>query len=187
MRATQPNGLSKEGLSFSPTRTYPTGRQNALLFKEIPCIRSPRDADPGWFGLGGHSLVWWTLAVQTGYAIAKGSAYSRKLTESLAKHYAGASPLQIMIGGLGAAAGEELFFRGFIHGQWGIWAGTLAFGLAHFGGKDIRTVSWWAFPQGFWFGAAYAWTGNLAVPMLAHGLFDIGGMIYFRLLMSGAL
>lgn len=54
------------------------------------------------------------------------------------------------------------------------------FGLAHFGKKDIRMLS--CGPSGmdcsldFLFGL----TGNLLVPMMAHGLFDLGGVIYFQ-------
>ncbi len=126
----------------------------------------------------------WTFLVQKGYSLIKGEQYAQALTESLAVHYAGGSILQAIAGGITAACGEELFFRGFIQGRWGIGASTLMFGLAHFGKKDIRVVSYWSFAHGLLFGLSYRLTGNLLVPMMAHGLFDLGGVIYFQRMMK---
>jgi membrane protease YdiL (CAAX protease family) len=61
--------------------------------------------------------------------------------------------------------------------------GSVTFGLAHFGKKDIRVVSYWSFIHGLLFGLSYQLTQNLAVPVIAHGLFDLGGVTYFQRLM----
>jgi membrane protease YdiL (CAAX protease family) len=125
-------------------------------------------------------IMSWTFLVQKGYAVAKGQVYAKNLTDVLAKEYLGTSFFNAFFGGLTAALGEELFFRGFIQGQWGLIAGSVAFGLAHLGKKDIRVVSYWSYIHGLFFGLAYRFTGNLAVPVIAHGLFDLGGVIYFQ-------
>jgi membrane protease YdiL (CAAX protease family) len=122
----------------------------------------------------------WTFVVQKGYGLIKGKAFEIELTQSLAGHYAAGNVLQAFFGAITAACGEELFFRGFIQTKWGVIAGAIAFGLAHFGKKDIRTVSYWAFGHGLLFGLTYYFTGNLAVPMMTHGMFDFGGLLYFR-------
>lgn len=135
-------------------------------------------------GIAGFLVIsGWTFLVQKGYALVKGEPYAQDLTRSLAVHYSGGSILQAIAGGLTAACGEELFFRGFIQGKWRIVASTLMFGLAHVGKKDIRIVSYWSFAHGLLFGLSYRLTGNLLVPMLAHGLFDLGGVIYFQRMM----
>ena len=125
-------------------------------------------------------IMAWTFLVQRGYAVVKGDQYAETLTNALAKEYLGTSLVHAVFGGLTAALGEELFFRGFIQGQWGLIAGTFAFGLAHLGKKDIRVVSYWSYVHGLLFGLTYYLTGNLAVPVIAHGLFDLGGVIYFQ-------
>ena len=107
-----------------------------------------------------------------------------KLTGSLAKEYAQTGALQIILGGLTAACGEEIFFRGFVQQAWGLIPASLLFMLAHFGKRDIRVVSLWSIFQGFYLGLFFLWSKNLLVPMIAHGLFDFGGMIYFRNFMS---
>src|SRR5207244_2997280 len=99
--------------------------------------------DLAWGFAGFVIISGWTFLVQKGYAVIKGRQYADNLTMSLAKEYADASLLQAVAGGITAALGEEMFFRGFIQGKWGIVAGTLLFGLAHFGKKDIRIVSYW--------------------------------------------
>jgi len=129
--------------------------------------------------LGAAAITAWTLLVQLGYGVARGREFALDLTASLAKHFASASPTQ-MLGALAAAAGEEVLFRGFIHGRWGIWAGAIAFMLAHIGKKDIRTIGYWSIFHGLGFGLIYELSGNLAVPMLAHGLFDLGAMAFFQ-------
>jgi membrane protease YdiL (CAAX protease family) len=132
-------------------------------------------------GLAGSLwLTLWTLLVQYGYSVAKGKAYSEQLTASLAREYANVNPIQILFGGLTAACGEEIFFRGFVQQAFGLVAASLLFMLAHFGKKEIRIVSLWSIFQGLYLGLFFAWSKNLLVPMIAHGLFDMGGMIYFR-------
>lgn len=142
---------------------------------------------PREIALGVAGSLWlavWTLLVQYGYSLAKGRAYAKELTASLASVYVGAGAAQIIFGGITAACGEELFFRGFLQQRFGIIAASLLFMLAHFGGKEIRVVSLWSIFQALYLGLFFAWSKNLLVPMIAHGLFDIGGMIYFREFMA---
>jgi uncharacterized protein len=133
--------------------------------------------------LGVVGAAWlgaWTLLVQYGYRVFKGSAFAGQLTASLAKEYASPSPAQILLGGITAACGEEIFFRGFIQQWLGLIVASLLFMAAHFGKKDIRVVSYWSIFQGLYLGIFFAYSKNLIVPMIAHGLFDMGGMVYFR-------
>lgn len=135
------------------------------------------------FALGISGSVFlglWTLLVQYGYRLFRGRAYAENLTAALAKYFAHPSPAQVLLGGITAACGEELFFRGFIQQALGLAPAALLFMLAHVGRKDIRVIGYWSVFQGLYLGLFFAWTDNLLVPMLAHGLFDIGGMLYFR-------
>jgi membrane protease YdiL (CAAX protease family) len=131
--------------------------------------------------VGALVVTAWTLLVQLGYRVVRGRAYAEELTLSLARHFDGA-PLVQIAGGFVAAAGEELFFRGFIQGAWGLIAGSVAFMLAHIGKKDIRVIGYWSIFQGLGFGLVYRASGNLLAPVVAHGLFDAGAMLYFRVL-----
>lgn len=144
-------------------------------------------ATPRAFAMGIGSAAWlalWTLLVQYGYAVVKGRTYSQRLTASLAKEYTHAGAGQIVLGGVTAACGEEIFFRGFLQQWLGLVPASLFFMLAHFGKKDIRIVSLWSIFQALYLGLFFAWSRNLLVPMIAHGLFDLGGMIYFRSFMA---
>ena len=134
-------------------------------------------------GLGIAGAIWlglWTLIVQWGYTIVKGRPYSEQLTASLAKYYPDPSLTQVLLGGLTAACGEEIFFRGFVQQWLGLIVASLLFMVAHIGKKDIRIVSYWSVFQGLYLGVFYIYSKNLLVPMIAHGLFDMGGMLYFR-------
>jgi hypothetical protein len=132
-------------------------------------------------GIAGFILLaGWTLTVQLGYRLVRGPAYAHELTAALARQFQNATPGTMLFGGATAAFGEELFFRGFLQQAFGLWAGALAFTACHFGAKDIRVISYWSLAQGIWLGLFLRATGNVLVPMVAHGLFDIGGMIYFR-------
>jgi membrane protease YdiL (CAAX protease family) len=132
-------------------------------------------------GVGGAAwLGVWTLLVQYGCRVFKGSAFANQLTASLAKEYVNPSPAQILLGGVTAACGEEIFFRGFLQQWLGLIVASILFMVAHFGRKDIRVVSYWSIFQGLYLGLFFAYSKNLIVPMIAHGLFDMGGMVYFR-------
>lgn len=136
-------------------------------------------------GVGGSLwLTLWTFLVQYGYGVVKGKPYAQELTASLAKQYAHSGVSQIIFGGITAACGEEIFFRGFLQQIFGIVPASLLFMLGHFGKKDIRVVSLWSVFQALYLGLFFTWSKNLLVPMIAHGLFDIGGMIYFRSFMA---
>jgi membrane protease YdiL (CAAX protease family) len=76
-----------------------------------------------------------------------------------------------------AGAGEEIFFRGFLQGglehAFGRWPalaiGSLVFGLAH---PVTRAYVALAALLGLYLGAVWIFTGNLLVPIVAHGLYD---------------
>ena len=110
----------------------------------------------------------------------QGGAFAEQLTASLAKEYASASSSQIVLGGITAACGEEIFFRGLAQQWLGLAPASVLFMVAHIGKKDIRVVSYWSLFQGLYLGLFFAVSKNLLVPMIAHGLFDMGGMVYFR-------
>ena len=132
-----------------------------------------------FWGVGGAlALIVWNLMVEESFALAKGRHFSDQLRESLSSHFIDATPPQL-VGALGAAAGEEILFRGFIQTKWGLLAGSVAFMLGHFGRKDIRLVSYFSLLQGVALGLIYSWSGSLLSPMLAHGLYDASAMAYF--------
>jgi len=129
-------------------------------------------------------LTLWTLLVQYGYGLFRGEAYAEQLTAALAKQFADAGPAQVFLGGLTAACGEEVFFRGFLQQRFGLLVASFLFMLAHVGRKEIRVISFWSIFQGLYLGLFFAWSRSLLVPMIAHALFDAGGMIYFRRFMA---
>jgi membrane protease YdiL (CAAX protease family) len=145
-----------------------------------PAIASEAQSTRCCLGIVGAAwLGVWTLLVQYGYRVVKGSAFAEQLTASLAKEYANPSPAQILLGGITASCGGEIF-RGFIQQWLGLIVASLLFMVAHFGRKDIRVVSYWSIFQGLYLGLFFAYSKNLMVPMIAHELFDMGGMVYFR-------
>jgi len=144
-------------------------------------------ATPQVIALGVAGSLWltlWTFFVQYGYAVVKGRIYAQELTATLAKSYAHVGFAQVVLAGVTAALGEEMFFRGFLQQSLGLIPASLLFMLAHFGKKEIRVISLWSVFQALYLGLFFTWSKNLLVPMIAHGLFDLGGMIYFRNFMA---
>jgi membrane protease YdiL (CAAX protease family) len=86
-----------------------------------------------------------------------------------------------------AGLGEELLFRGVVQtsiglwwgGRLGMWAGlsvaAVLFGLAH---AVTFTYVLLAGLIGLYLGAVWLLTGNLLVPILAHGLYDFLALVY---------
>jgi hypothetical protein len=124
----------------------------------LPLHLKPRPFNVVVGVLGAASLGVWTLLVQYGYRIFKGNAFAERLTASLAMEYVNPHPAQILLGGLTAAWGELLISAEKTSG----WLAT---------GQSFRVCTSVSF---------FAYSKNLMVPMIAHGLFDMGGMVYFR-------
>ena len=94
---------------------------------------------------------------------------------------------------VGAGFGEETFFRGYLFERLGKLFGTgsgaktaivaitsAVFALAHYSGQGVTGVEQAAI-TGLVFGAIFAATGRLWMPMFAHAAFDVTAvaMIYW--------
>ena len=82
-----------------------------------------------------------------------------------------------------AGAGEEAFFRGVLQstladhmpGWMALIATAAVFGLAHFLTREYAIV---AGIVGLYLGATVLLSGNLLVPILAHGLYDLVALVF---------
>lgn len=79
-----------------------------------------------------------------------------------------------------AGLGEELFFRGVLQDELGIWIASAIFGLPHGPSRELWPLAVWATGMGVVLGALYQASGNLFVPALAHALYDGAALIYVR-------
>lgn len=96
---------------------------------------------------------------------------ARELERTLADLLSGLEPDQAL--GLAVVSGfaEELFFRGAVQGQWGLWIAALLFALLHSGpGRAFHLWTAFAAVAGVAFGLLTRYTGNLLAPILAHTL-----------------
>jgi hypothetical protein len=83
--------------------------------------------------------------------------------------------------GVTAACGEEIFFRGFLEQWLGLNCRlTVVYGCSFFGSKDMRGGELLVNISGLVPRFFLAYAKNLIVPKIAHGRFDMGGMVYFR-------
>lgn len=82
-----------------------------------------------------------------------------------------------------AGLGEEALFRGLIQGALATYIGvpmaivvaSALFGLAHY---ISRTYVVFAAALGALFGLLYVWSGNIAVPIIAHAAYDFVALWY---------
>lgn len=79
-----------------------------------------------------------------------------------------------------AGIGEELFFRGVVQPTLGWVAGSLVFGLAHVGGRQMVGFGLWATAMGLALGGLALATGGLLAPAIAHGVYDALALEYIR-------
>ncbi len=83
-----------------------------------------------------------------------------------------------------AGVGEELFFRGVLANEFGIFISSVLFALMHFGPAvmKFRLVATIYLVIGIYFGWIYAQTGSLWVPIIAHAAYDYAALLYMRYL-----
>lgn len=86
----------------------------------------------------------------------------------------------IVIIATAAGVGEELFFRGVVQPTLGWIAGSVVFGLAHVGGRQMLGFGVWATLMGLVLGALATATGGLLAPAVAHGVYDALALEYIR-------
>lgn len=74
---------------------------------------------------------------------------------------------------------EEIFFRGVLQAQFGIWIASAVFGLAHIWKKTAIVYGMYAALIGLVFGGLYEHSGNLWVPILAHIVNNFIAILYY--------
>lgn len=91
-----------------------------------------------------------------------------------------ASALDILLVAALAGFAEELLFRGLLLPRMGLMASSVLFGFLHGPEFKLWSLALWATVVGIGFGLMYRETGNLAVPILVHGLYDAAALFYIR-------
>ena len=107
----------------------------------------------------------------------------RTVEELLGPLLAAARPVELAALCALAGLGEELFFRGFLQAwlarllgpAWGLVLGGLLFGMAH-ALTPLYVVLAWAI--GVYLGWVWTASGNLLVPVVAHGLYDLVALVW---------
>ncbi|MBD3305946.1 CPBP family intramembrane metalloprotease [candidate division KSB3 bacterium] len=74
---------------------------------------------------------------------------------------------------------EEIFFRGVLQAQFGLWLASAMFGLAHVWRKAAFVYGVYAAIIGVFFGLMYRLSGNLWVPILAHVVNNFFAIVYY--------
>jgi membrane protease YdiL (CAAX protease family) len=82
--------------------------------------------------------------------------------------------------GVAAGIGEEWLFRGALQPIVGLVGASVAFGLAHIGGRQMLPFGLWATGMGFALGGLAAATGGLIAPIVAHALYDVLALEFIR-------
>jgi len=144
-------------------------------------LRLERFVDPATWG---RDLAW-GLAVGVGLILLweagrRWLPRARELERAIADLLHGLEPSDAL--GLAILSGfaEELFFRGAVQGQWGLWIATLLFALLHTGpGKAFHLWTLFAAAAGLSFGLLVIHLGTLLAPMVAHML--VNGVNLYRL------
>ncbi len=81
-----------------------------------------------------------------------------------------------------AGIGEELFFRGVVQTEYGLFAASVSFSLLHFGTatrKYLMIATLYA-AIGMYFGLLAQYFSSLWVPVIAHACYDLIALIYLR-------
>lgn len=115
----------------------------------------------------------------------------RRDVDQLSGLFRTARPVDLVWMSALAGAGEEALFRGLLlhHGtQWfglpaGILLSSLLFGLVH---AISPAYVVFAAALGALMCGLYLWSGNLAVPIVAHGVYDLAALAYLNYLRPGA-
>lgn len=88
--------------------------------------------------------------------------------------------ISVVMIGAAAGIGEEWLFRGVLQPLIGIVPTSVAFGIAHVGGRNMLPFGLWAAIMGLLLGGLAQFTNGLIAPIVAHGLYDVLALHYIR-------
>jgi len=118
-------------------------------------------------------------------ALARVSAATQQAVLSLLGPYPrwGNAIIASILVGCAAGLGEEMLFRGVLQSAavqklgstGGIVVASLLFGAVHLSTALYAVIACIA---GLYFGSLYAWTGNLAIPLICHGVYDALALLW---------
>ena len=135
-----------------------------------------------WFVLAGITIG--LVLAFLGYAFYKYAQKSKKFYEAvelfenvLAPIYVNLKPIDVVFLSFLAAICEETFFRGLLMPGIGVILSSLAFGILHLPGKQYWIYAVWAAASGALFSYLFISTGSLIMPIFAHAVNNITGMI----------
>lgn len=107
--------------------------------------------------------------------------WAQRLHQDLRPYARSQHPVSLALVALASALTEELLFRGLLLPWIGLVPQALLFGLVHqVSGKSRLAWMGWAALMGLLLGALYRLTGSLLGPLLAHGVVNLGNLLYLR-------
>lgn len=68
---------------------------------------------------------------------------------------------------------EEVFFRGILQNQFGIFTASLLFGLVHIPSRHLWAYGLWATCAGYYLGYLYEYSHGLLLPIMTHGIHNL--------------
>lgn len=109
------------------------------------------------------------IVIGVSRALERRFAWARRVTEVLAEALGPLTRTEIAVFSGASGVAEELFFRGAMQPDLGLWLTSLIFGLAH-GYLDRRFLPWMVMATvvGLGLGLLARHTGSLLAPILAH-------------------
>lgn len=103
----------------------------------------------------------------------------RLIEEDVSPLFKNVDFVAVVIIALVSGVAEELFFRGVLQPQIGLWLSSIVFGLAHIWKKAAVIYGIYAIGIGLILGSLYKLSGNLWVPILAHVVNNFVAILYY--------
>ena len=128
---------------------------------------------PDWPRDVGAGLAFGAAVVVASSWVTRRTGWGERLARALAAGLGALSVPDALLLACASGLAEEMFFRGALQPQVGLFWASLLFGLVHFGPtRDLLPWTAFAILTGFALGGLFAWTGNLVAPVVAHTLIN---------------
>lgn len=75
---------------------------------------------------------------------------------------------------------EEVFYRGVLQNQFGIFVASLIFGICHFAGRKYLLYVLWATLAGYLFGRLFEISHSLWLPIIVHAVSNFTSILILR-------
>jgi len=150
------------------------------LVSDIDLLPALQNARPEHFLLGGVIGIALSVFGLFMTRVESFKSFHQLVYEIMGPLFAHSKIVDIALIAMASGFCEEVFYRGVLQTQFGIWTASLIFGFCHYAGKQFYLYVIWATLAGYLFGVLFEMSHSLWLAIMAHAVSNFVSIVILR-------